>query len=227
MLFESVSDLMTKGGYTLILLVACSVISVKVIIEKAVAMKALSEKKIDEFKIKIISAIESRQLQEGLMICRESDMRIGFFTVKMPLAGACRHIIENIKLQKEEMLESSYRKLDRDIIKLEKGLGILSTLGSVSPFIGLFGTVIGIIRSFQALSVEQNGSYLSVMDGIAEALVSTAAGLVVAVPAVVFFNYFSKKIKQNTPLLEEAVEEIVRKVESIKREAKYAKAQNG
>jgi len=75
---------------------------------------------------------------------------------------------------------------------LDRFMAFLGTLGNNAPFIGLFGTVIGVIVAFDQLQVEMEGGAASVMGGIAEALVATAAGLAVAIPAVVAFNYFSK-----------------------------------
>jgi biopolymer transport protein ExbB/TolQ len=72
---------------------------------------------------------------------------------------------------------------------------VLGTLGNSCPFIGLFGTVVGIIKAFHDLAVSGSGGPTVVAAGIAEALVSTAAGLAVAIPCVVFFNYFMRKVK--------------------------------
>lgn len=85
----------------------------------------------------------------------------------------------------------SHMKEER--IKLEKGLAVLATLGANAPFIGLFGTVLGIIRSFAYLG-SQSGS-AAVMSGVSQALYATALGLFVAIPAVISFNIFTKKIK--------------------------------
>jgi biopolymer transport protein ExbB len=81
-------------------------------------------------------------------------------------------------------------------IDLERNLGVLGTLGNNAPFIGLFGTVLGIIRSFADLSHNQAGGMSVVISGIAEALVATALGLLVAIPAVIAFNYFQGKIRR-------------------------------
>ena len=81
-------------------------------------------------------------------------------------------------------------------IDLERNLGVLGTLGNNAPFIGLFGTVLGIIRSFADLSHAQNAGISVVIGGIAEALVATALGLLVAIPAVIAFNYFQGKIRR-------------------------------
>ena len=74
-------------------------------------------------------------------------------------------------------------------------MGVLGTLGNISPFIGLFGTVVGIIKAFRDLALAGTGGPAVVARGIAEALVSTAAGLLVAIPAVIIYNYFTRRVK--------------------------------
>ncbi len=88
--------------------------------------------------------------------------------------------------------------LSEQRLKLEKGLNILATLGSNAPFIGLFGTVMGIIQSFGILSSAQGSAMTAVMLGLAEALISTAIGLFVAIPAVVAYNFFGQKLRRMT-----------------------------
>ena len=78
---------------------------------------------------------------------------------------------------------------------LEKNLVVLGTLGNNAPFIGLFGTVLGIIQAFADLSKNSDGGADVVMDGISEALVATAVGLLVAIPAVISFNYFNRRVR--------------------------------
>ena len=83
----------------------------------------------------------------------------------------------------------------RTKLKLERNLAFLGTLGANAPFIGLFGTVLGIIKAFKDLSVNQAGGIAVVMTGISEALVATAVGLLVAIPAVVAFNTFNRRVR--------------------------------
>jgi len=80
--------------------------------------------------------------------------------------------------------------------RFEGGLLFLGTLGNNAPFIGLFGTVLGIIKAFADLSKNQAGGAAAVMSGISEALVATAVGLMVAIPAVIFFNFFQGKVRK-------------------------------
>ncbi|RLB28179.1 MAG: protein TolQ [Deltaproteobacteria bacterium] len=79
--------------------------------------------------------------------------------------------------------------------RLERGLTLLATTGNASPFIGLFGTVWGIMTSFRAIGMKGSASLAVVAPGIAEALIATAAGLAAAIPAVVAFNYFTRRIR--------------------------------
>jgi biopolymer transport protein ExbB len=101
----------------------------------------------------------------------------------------------------EELMTS---KLKEERMKLERYLAILGTLGNISPFIGLFGTVIGIIKAFRDLAASGTGGPSVVAQGIAEALVSTAAGLLVAIPAAVLYNYFMGRLKRTTVEMEVA-----------------------
>jgi biopolymer transport protein ExbB len=83
----------------------------------------------------------------------------------------------------------------REKLRLERNLTFLATLGSNAPFVGLFGTVLGIIKAFHDLAASQAGGPSVVMAGISEALVATAVGLLVAIPAVVAFNYFNRRVR--------------------------------
>ena len=82
-------------------------------------------------------------------------------------------------------------------IDMERNLGVLGTLGNNAPFIGLFGTVLGIIKAFADLARNQSGGAAAVMAGISEALVATAVGLMVAIPAVIAFNFFQGKVRKS------------------------------
>jgi biopolymer transport protein ExbB/biopolymer transport protein TolQ len=96
-----------------------------------------------------------------------------------------------------------------EIARLERYLGSLATLGNVSPFVGLFGTVLGIIRAFEAIAKTGSGGLGTVSAGIAEALVATAAGLFVAIPAVIAYNYFLGRVKLFANAMDSAASEMV------------------
>ena len=92
--------------------------------------------------------------------------------------------------------------IDKQIDKYEKNLTFLATVGSVAPFVGLFGTVWGIMNSFQSIAISRNTSLAIVAPGIAEALFATALGLLAAIPAVVDYNKFSSDSRRYTQKLE-------------------------
>ena len=95
-----------------------------------------------------------------------------------------------------ELVTSALRdSISETLIELKRGLGLLATIGSTAPFVGLFGTVVGIINAFRSIAATGSGGMSVVSGGIAEALVSTALGIFVAIPAVVAFNHFTGKIE--------------------------------
>lgn len=86
------------------------------------------------------------------------------------------------------------RRMEATGAELRRGMNVLASVGSVAPFVGLLGTVVGIIGAFQAIGVSGSAGLSSVMAGISEALIETAFGLMVAIPAVLFFNYLSARV---------------------------------
>jgi biopolymer transport protein ExbB len=207
-------DLVAKGGYVIFILAFCSLLSVKVIVEKYITFKGISEKIITEFMENIYKSLSENELKEAQFICKTSSWNWFVMKIKCPMANVVKYILENYKEPKDELEISAFNQLDKEIARMEKGLGVLATLGSVSPFIGLFGTVIGIIRSFNALTVNSTSNYNMVMSGIADALIATAAGLIVAVPAVMFYNYFMKRLKLSMPLYDEGIHKTIKLVKS-------------
>ena len=218
---NSMLDLIARGGYVIFILAFCSLLSVKVIIEKYILFKGITEKVISEFMENIYNSLTSEDFKEALFLCKTSTWNSFLVKIKCPLANVVKYIIEHSKEPKNELEIASYNQLDKEIAKMEKGLGILATLGAVSPFIGLFGTVVGIIKSFNALSINNSSNYTMVMSGIADALIATAAGLLVAVPAVMFYNYFIKRLKLSMPLYDEAILKTVRIVKAFELRKKH------
>jgi biopolymer transport protein ExbB/biopolymer transport protein TolQ len=95
-----------------------------------------------------------------------------------------------------ELVTSALRdSMSEALIQLKRGLGFLATIGSTAPFIGLFGTVVGIINAFRGIAATGSGGMAAVSGGIAEALVATALGIFVAIPAVVAFNHFTGRLE--------------------------------
>ena len=207
--FESIFDLIHKGGFTVYILVLCSIISLKVAIDKLIQFQGINLAVLDEIIYKTKDFIRSKKIDEAKEFLKTISWKRFGIRYTCPLSTVYLFMLDNSHLAKDELEEVSFNKLDKEMVKLEKGLGIHATLGSITPFIGLFGTVIGIIKSFSALSLQDAGNYSSVISGIAEALVATAAGLFVAIPSVMFYNYFMKRLKLNQPSFDGAVRELL------------------
>lgn len=209
--YGSYLDLM-KGSFTIIILALCSVYALKTVIEKYITFQGIKEKYINGFSLRIKQSFNDGGINNASASVDSELFKWLRFSIKSPLIPVYKFIFQHADYDKDDLLQGAYTRLDKELAKLEKGLHGLASLGAVSPFIGLFGTVIGIIRAFSALSVNEAASYTNVMSGIAEALVSTAAGILVAIPCVMFYNYFIKQIKLNLPLIEETLQETVHMV---------------
>ena len=92
-------------------------------------------------------------------------------------------------MQVESVARALERQAQREVQSLKRGLGLLATVGSTAPFVGLLGTVMGIVNAFQSMAISGSGGLGTVSAGIAEALITTAFGLLVAIPAVMAYNY--------------------------------------
>ena len=107
--------------------------------------------------------------------------------------------VASLQMRLEKVMDVT---IQREVERLERWLLVLATVGSASPFVGLFGTVWGIMNSFQAIAVSKNTSLAVVAPGIAEALLATAIGLVAAIPATIFYNKFSSEVNKQATRLE-------------------------
>ena len=134
---------------------------------------------LDEFN-RAISRQKSHPFTEAFSAAMEEWQRTGKAKLKMLQGGIGTRLDTIMRVT-----------VQREMQKLEKGLGFLATVGSVAPFIGLFGTVWGIMNAFTSIAASQNTSLAVVAPGIAEALFATALGLVAAIPAVTAYNKFS------------------------------------
>jgi biopolymer transport protein ExbB/TolQ len=209
MQFDSIPQLLEHGGFTVYILILCSIVSLKIAIDKYIQFSGLQEKTLDKIQKETFENLKAGGLNDALEYLSSIKLKKFGFRVPAPLASVYQTILLNKDLPLEELSETAYNKLDRELVDYEKGLGIHATLGSITPFIGLFGTVIGIIKSFHALSLQDSTNYSRVISGIAEALVATAAGLFVAIPSVMFFNYFTKKLKRTMPVLDGNIRELI------------------
>jgi len=181
-MFENLSfiGLMQKGGITVILLALISVVSIAIMLERAWVFHRFRRSMRDFYGILSRTVKESGpDVAAKLADTHDSPLAAVYLSGYRKRAGGADGVNAAMELAGRG-----------ELARLDRFLGLLGTVGSISPFIGLFGTVLGIIRAFTDLAIASGASPAAVADGIAEALVATATGLFVAIPAVVAYNYF-------------------------------------
>jgi biopolymer transport protein ExbB/biopolymer transport protein TolQ len=179
-----------------ILLFIMSAYSIGVMIDRFLAFSA-AKKQSRQFAPLVAGALREGKLDEAIKI---GDRYKKSHLAKVVVAGLQEFQAHQVSSEiPGEEIEASRRALDRSeaIVhaELKRGVGGLASIGSTAPFVGLFGTVVGIINAFKGISQNKSTGLGAVAGGISEALVTTAIGLFVALPAVWAFNYFTSKIE--------------------------------
>ncbi len=183
------------GGKTvMILLVFLSVYSIAVMIDRFRTYKRARTESL-EFLPAFVKCLRENKLDEAVTTARKYK---NSHIAKVVIAGLLEYQTDERDLKEvHDLVGAVGRALDRAVAltsaEMKKGLGGLATIGSSSPFIGLFGTVVGVIIAFQGIAAAGSGGLAAVSLGISEALVTTAAGIGVAVPAVMAYNYFTTR----------------------------------
>ena len=170
--------------------------SIGVMIDRVIAYNA-ARKQSRQFAPAVAGALREGKLDEAIKI---ADRYSKSHLAKVVVAGLQEFRAHQLSAEiSGEEIEASRRALERAeaIVhaELKRGVSSLATIGSTAPFVGLFGTVVGIINAFKGISTEKSTGLGAVAGGISEALVTTAVGLFVAIPAVWMFNYFSNRIE--------------------------------
>jgi biopolymer transport protein ExbB/TolQ len=184
------------GGAVMVCLALLSVFSVGMIVEKHRRFRTASRQS-EKFKPEFKKFLHGGEVQELIEAGRRHQ---NSHVAQVVSAGIQEY--DGVRQSGRdadaslELVTSALRdSMSETLIHLKKGLGFLATIGSTAPFIGLFGTVVGIINAFRSIAATGSGGMSVVSGGIAEALVSTALGIFVAIPAVVAFNSFTGKIE--------------------------------
>lgn len=171
--------------WVLWLLIGLSVLSVAVMVERGIYLRAGGD--------------ADRLARELGALLRSGDVEGARQTVngqRAPAAIVAAAGLDHFERGSDSVAEAMASAKARLRTEMERNLGVLGTLGNNAPFIGLFGTVLGIIKAFADLARNQAGGAGAVMSGISEALVATGVGLMVAIPAVVAFNFFQGKVRK-------------------------------
>ena len=177
------ADIVVKS--VIIILIVCSIYSWAVIIEKLRLFKKINQST-EEFELKFWNSKSAESFYNNLPTDIEDPMALVF-----------KDAMQNLLKKKsktdlhERMTTMMETGIEKQISRISKGYTFLATVGSTAPFIGLFGTVWGIMNSFQSIAISRNTSLAIVAPGIAEALFATALGLLAAIPAVIAYNKFN------------------------------------
>ena len=188
------ADIVVKS--VIVILIVCSIYSWAVIIEKFRLFKKIN-KSSEEFEEKFWNSKSAETFYNNLPSNIQDPMALVFQNAMEGLLK--KKSKSNLSDRMTALLENG---IEKQMDKIDKGFTFLATVGSTAPFIGLFGTVWGIMNSFQSIAISRNTSLAIVAPGIAEALFATALGLLAAIPAVVAYNKFNTESKKYSQKLE-------------------------
>lgn len=184
MTWETIRNLLRDEWVILSLLLFWSLAGLTVICERVYALWGVVPKS-EAFKNKVLLALEGGDLSKAAALCETSQG---------PLSAVFERGLQVFKKTPQKTTEAVTSQRAATVLSFKRYLWALGTVGSSAPFVGLFGTVVGILKAFQSMSVAGTGGFKVVSQGIAAALIATAAGLLVAIYAVIAYNYFVAKV---------------------------------
>jgi biopolymer transport protein ExbB len=197
-------DIIQKGAIATYPLIFLSVISVTVVLERLWSLKNLSSITL-RITESLLDPLKKGQRDLAIAMCKQhSDCPVGRIVL---------NILNHDTASRPELTNSvAIEAMFEEAQRLKKNLWILGTVASSAPFIGLLGTVVGIIKSFESMAIAGTGGFAVVAAGISEALVATALGLGVAIIAVIFYNYFQTRIASLNGLFRIQVGKIIQSI---------------
>lgn len=206
--------------FVMLLLFIFSFISWYIIFKKFFLFKKAKEQTaefLDQFW-NMRNLAEANKMAQELDSCPEAYIfQAGYAELQKLLAGKSsaegRHTFETLVANMDNLKRTLRKAENLETAALHSTLPFLATTGSSTPFIGLFGTVWGIMTSFQGIGARGSASLAIVAPGISEALVATAAGLAVAIPAVIFYNHFANKVAELESCMQNFSDELLNLVE--------------
>ncbi|MDR0311686.1 MAG: MotA/TolQ/ExbB proton channel family protein [Acidobacteriota bacterium] len=179
-------DILQLGGPTMYVLLLCSFISITIFLERMFYYRKQSRAQRGDFLTRLSEAIAAKNPEKAKELAKETQT---------PWARVVEAGLKEYGRSEKIMSGAMERKMLDETRNLERFTGIVGTIGNIGVYIGLLGTVLGIVRAFHDIAATGSGGISTVIDGVAEALVCTAAGLFVAIPAVIFFNYFTRRVE--------------------------------
>jgi biopolymer transport protein ExbB len=198
----SLIQVMMKGGWAIGLLVLLSILVFAVLYERWSYFRSHFQS-----RELVMAGLEPFLGRKSAQECIEACDRNGTLLAQIVRAGL------KAKSDKTDVQQAMEREAKIQLLKLERHLPLLATIGSIAPFVGLFGTVLGIIRAFRDLALANAGGAAVVSQGIAEALIATATGLFVAITAVFIYNTFQARLNVMAQEAEIVISEMNERIE--------------
>ena len=196
------------------ILAVMSMMSVGVFFERIFTFLQ-AQKQSKTFAPQVAKYLKDHKLKDGIAVSQSKNYKYSHLA-KVVLAGLQEYQFQQdtgVELEKEDVVDSVRRAIQRaaalTAADLKKGLGILATIGSTAVFVGLLATTLGVINAFQGIAQTGSGGLGAVSGGISEALVGTAIGLFVAIPAVWFYNYLTGRIEYFNVEMDNSSSELV------------------
>lgn len=192
-------ELFHKGGPLMWPLLACSVLALGIFLAKLVLFYLVRRDADDLFK-EVFDLTREGHIDEALTVCQRSGSPLArVFVAVLRLSGRSREHIKTIAIE----------VAGREGAPLEHYLGLLSTIATLSPLLGLLGTVIGMIEAFTVISIQGVGTPATLGGGISQALITTAAGLCVAIPVILAHRYLTGRVQRISVTLEDYILRVV------------------
>lgn len=181
---KTIWEVINMGGFTMYMLMAASILSLGVFFERFLSYRKKAVDRVS-FMDQIRLSVEKGDIAGAVKFCE---------TITAPVAAVVLSALRHAGKDENLIANAAEREIMLETADLEKYTSIVGTIGNIAVYIGLFGTVLGIVRSFHNMSQIGSGGISVVIGGVAEALICTAAGLSVAIPAVVVYNYFLRRV---------------------------------
>lgn len=196
-------DVFYRGGPLMYPILLCSVIAWAIFLDRIVAFYKV-KRSTAALRSEINDRLRAGQENEAIELCRDQ---------KSPLAKILYVVLKKSGAARGDLKALADEVGEREAVVLQRYLGLLSTIANITPLLGLLGTVLGMIEAFNTLAAEGEGNALALGGGISEALITTAAGLTVAVPTVLLHRYLSSRSERLVLELEEATMAIIDQIE--------------
>ncbi|MFH0725036.1 MAG: MotA/TolQ/ExbB proton channel family protein [Pseudomonadota bacterium] len=181
---KTIWEVINMGGFTMYMLMAASILSLGVFLERFLNYRRKAVDRVT-FMEKIRQSVEKGDIAGAIQFCE---------TISAPVAAVTLSALRKSGLEEKLIANAAEREIMLETANLERYTSIVGTIGNIAVYIGLFGTVLGIVRSFHNMAQIGSGGISVVIGGVAEALICTAAGLSVAIPAVIVYNYFLRRV---------------------------------